>query len=132
MKVFKIYWVAVFILLFIVAGCDKGDDNGEEIVPKYLVDSELTDEDPMTSSSISSLLNFYGLSELAAKAKYDVNVYKIIYKTLFEGDSILVSGLVATPVPAGKSDKFPMLSYQHGTLFEKADAPSEGGTEKLK
>ena len=129
MKVFKIYWIAVLALLFVVAGCDKGEDPGNESVPKYLVESELTNEEPIESGSISTLLNFNGLEDLASKVKYNVNVYKIVYKTLFEGDSIRVSGLVATPVPTQSKDKFPMLSFQHGTLFQKSDAPTENGSE---
>lgn len=129
MKVFRIYWIAVLALLFVFVGCNKGTDDEKEIIPKYLVDQD--EQASITSSSISALLNVYGASDLASKAKYDIKVYKIVYKTLFKGDSILVSGLVATPVPTNKNDKFPMMSYQHGTLFKKAEAPSENPSSEL-
>ena len=125
MKVFRIYWIAVFAMMLFFWSCNKDNDDETEIVPKYLVDSELTNEEPITSGSIQTVLNFAGFSDLAGMAKYDIQVYKVDYMTLFEGDSIEASGLIAVPVPTSSDDKFPILSFQHGTLFAKSEAPSE-------
>jgi dienelactone hydrolase len=121
-----IYFPLVMLVfsMFLVTSCD-GDDNGDEIEPKYLVDNvAFTPAIPATVDNIKGLMNTFGVNALAENVKYDVNIYKITYKTLFKGDSILVSGVVATPVPLKKNETFPLLSYQHGTLFRKADAPS--------
>lgn len=125
MKAVNTYWIIAISLLIALSACNKGIDDEETIVPKYLVDRELIESASLTSANINTALNFYGLTELANKAKYDIKVYKIVYYTLFEGDSTLVSGIISVPVPQGKDDKFPVMSYQHGTLFEKADAPTE-------
>lgn len=116
-------WVFILVSLFLIVGC--GEDNDDEIIPKYLVDSELfTPALPNTAENIKSFLAPFGMTELTAKVKYDIQIHRITYKTLFEGDSILVSGVVASPMANDKKETFPVMSYQHGTLFRKADAPS--------
>jgi pimeloyl-ACP methyl ester carboxylesterase len=57
---------------------------------------------------------------------YAVSLHRIVYKTLApDGRLIDASGVVAYPVKtAGASS--PLLSFQHGTIFSDADAPSSG------
>lgn len=140
MKVISIYWIAVFTLLIAFWSCDKGTEEEEEIVPVYLVDQELNEEASLLSSTIKSRIEFFGLADIANKAKYDalaekvkydIDVYTITYKTAFEGDSILVSGLVAIPISTNTGRKYPILSYQHGTLFQKSEAPTENVTNEF-
>jgi dienelactone hydrolase len=122
----KSFILIIFVLsLFILSGCKGNGDDSENIVPVYLEDfTEYTPTKPYTATDIKGYVENYGLTELAAVVKYDVKVYKIKYKTAFEGDSITVSGLLAAPVPKGKNDAFPMLSYQHGTITTKAESPT--------
>ena len=56
--------------------------------------------------------------------RYAVTSYKLEYLTIgAQGQSVLASGMVSVPVkPAGA--KSPVLSYQHGTIFHDAEAPS--------
>ncbi len=55
---------------------------------------------------------------------YSVESYKIIYSTSdTEGKQIRASGLLSIPKKA-TSAKSPLLSYQHGTIFTDAKAPS--------
>lgn len=55
---------------------------------------------------------------------YSVDSYKIIYSTTdTEGEQIRASGLLSVPKKAS-SAKSPLLSYQHGTIFTDAKAPS--------
>ncbi|HOO83277.1 MAG TPA: lipase family protein [Prolixibacteraceae bacterium] len=125
-KIKKIYWPLMLFLAtaMLFSACDK-DDNDDDITPKYLVDNEtFSPAIPATVENIKSAMNTFGVTALTENVKYDVNIYKLIYKTLFEGDSILVSGVVATPVPKKNNEEFPILSYQHGTIFTKAEAPS--------
>jgi predicted esterase len=59
-----------------------------------------------------------------AKAKYDVDVYKILYKTPYaDGHMVTASG--AFLVPKGATGGLPLVSYQHGTCVKKLDAPSQ-------
>jgi pimeloyl-ACP methyl ester carboxylesterase len=57
-------------------------------------------------------------------ATYDVATYRLTYLTLdAEGREQRASGLMAVPAkPAGA--RSPVLSWQHGTLFRDAEAPS--------
>jgi len=52
---------------------------------------------------------------------YDINVYKIVYKTTVNNQEINASGLVCVPATAGD---YPVLSFQNGTNTVNADAPS--------
>lgn len=56
--------------------------------------------------------------------RYAVTSYRIEYLTVdAKGQSVQASGLVSVPdKPAGA--KSPVLSYQHGTIFRDAEAPS--------
>ncbi len=55
---------------------------------------------------------------------YDVDAYKLIYYTIgTTGNIIKASGLLSIP-KKGSTQKSPMLSYQHGTIFLDTLAPS--------
>lgn len=56
--------------------------------------------------------------------RYSVTAYRLEYLTSdADGKEVRASGLVSVPQkPAGA--KSPVLSYQHGTLFRDAEAPS--------
>lgn len=57
-------------------------------------------------------------------AQYDVDLYKLVYTTLDADDKIVkASGLVAIPKKDSQVGS-PLLSYQHGTIFYNAEAPS--------
>ncbi len=58
-------------------------------------------------------------------AKYAVKLYRVIYNSVIpelNNKPTVASGLIAIPV-TGK-DSMPVVSYQHGTIFSKDDAPS--------
>lgn len=128
-RLVHILWSIAILALILFASC-KGDEK-DDFVPTYLVDNEVfTPALPATANNIKVLMNNFGVNALANEIKYDVKIHKIIYKTLFEGDSILVSGIVATPIPDKKNEKFPIMSYQHGTIFKKSEAPSVNTNEE--
>ncbi|WP_133139837.1 alpha/beta hydrolase family protein [Legionella genomosp. 1] len=57
------------------------------------------------------------------EAGYDLNLYSIHYKTLDpDGRITIASGLVAMPIVADKAVS--VVSYQHGTRFNREDVPS--------
>lgn len=57
-------------------------------------------------------------SEMDALVKYDVNAYRIVYKTLdCKGDTIEASGSLLIPQKVNSTDVFPILAYQHGTKY---------------
>ncbi|PWW46991.1 pimeloyl-ACP methyl ester carboxylesterase [Melaminivora alkalimesophila] len=63
------------------------------------------------------------LSEVAPP-RYSVATYRLVYRTVDkDGAPVRASGLVAVPQkPAGSSS--PVISYQHATTFQNANAPS--------
>lgn len=110
----------VFVLSF--TGC-KGTDEFEVAQNYYVSSLKLASYEP---SNIKKELSDYGMAALDSKIKYKVALYKVTYKTYFEGDTIVASGTICIPENAGKKDKFPILSYQHSTVLVKNDAPSVG------
>src|SRR4051812_11664194 len=57
----------------------------------------------------------------AAKA-YGFKRFKVEYKTLdLKGDEVTSAGLILVPETFGK---FPMVVYQHGTVFSRQELPS--------
>lgn len=124
MKSWKLFITAWLLALVLFTACDR-DGNDPEITPKYLVDYELfTPLVEFNPEDAKTTLNQFGLTDLANLMKYDIQIYKVVYKTLFEGDSVLASGVIALPVPLTKKETFPLLSYQHGTIVKKNEAPS--------
>jgi pimeloyl-ACP methyl ester carboxylesterase len=60
-----------------------------------------------------------------AEPRHEVDLYRIRYLTVVPelgNRSVSASGLIALPVGAGPT--LPLLSYQHGTVFEKDSVPS--------
>ncbi len=78
----------------------------------------------MASATIASALVADGSRVQNVVPRYDVATWRVEYSTLdAEGKPVRASGLVAVPkMPAGKVS--PVLSYQHGTIFRDAEAPS--------
>jgi hypothetical protein len=110
----------VLITIYLVSSCKK-DDGFDDITPVYLVSSENTSYDV---STLKGNLQSSGLQDLAASATYDVRVFKVRYKTTFNGQSVEASGLVAAPVNLAGDKEFPMMSFQHGDLTRDQDAPT--------
>ncbi|WP_242920927.1 alpha/beta hydrolase family protein [Pontibacter liquoris] len=115
------------ISLLTVAGsaCQKNDPGPDS--------DEWTPEAEKNLYVSSTLLASASLPELQAattqdnalyrnEVKYDVDIYKLVYTTTYQGKAIQASGLVC--VPKGMSTPAPILSMQHGTIFAEQEAPS--------
>jgi predicted esterase len=61
------------------------------------------------------------LKVITDNLKYGVEVYKITYKTKFDGKEVIASGMVAIPTTSGS---YSILSYQNGTNTQNSNAPS--------
>ena len=120
----KISWSLIVIVIVGFSGCESDRKEGGQSSDEVLVQHELGTS--MTQlfiqSSISLLENQYpDAAGLSSEVKSGVNVYKVTYKTTFEGQELVASGLVA--IPAAEGD-YPMLSFQNGTSVLYSDAPS--------
>jgi len=78
----------------------------------------------METKSVDQIAIEYPFAVLAGlDLRYDVAVYRVGYQTLDAfGNLTAASGVVGVPlgIPAGA----PMLSFQHGTITSRANAPS--------
>lgn len=82
-----------------------------------------------------SLLNSFSAAQIASGAQqagifagivpaYEVTNYRLLYRTVdSQGRQIVASALVSVP-KKGAGASSPVLSYQHGTTFRDAEAPS--------
>jgi PBP1b-binding outer membrane lipoprotein LpoB len=120
MKTLKFPLVMILASLLLVFGC-KEEEESEEFKPQYFVDSEEF-KPSVNMSAFALLLESTKYAEISSKLKHDVTIHKITYKTEFEGDTIEASGVVFCPDNSNSS--FDMISYQHGTIFTNAEAPS--------
>jgi alpha/beta superfamily hydrolase len=116
-------FATVLFAVLMFASCDP--DEPEVIVArKHYVKSELLTT--YSGDAVKTSLNAMMLSQLSTQVKHGVKLYKVTYKTVFEGDSIVASGTIAVPETSDSKASFPLLSFQHGTITAKTDAPSIG------
>ncbi len=127
---------AVIVALLLLAGCGGSGGAPEPgATPPPGAASQRGDLVSITSSTsidvvavnatISILANTYGVDTSALNGtKYGVSVHRVVYKTLTpDGRLIDASGVVAYPLKLSGTSS-PMLSYQHGTIFQNSEAPS--------
>lgn len=120
------YWLAsntrLLAAAFVVLLVSSCDDNSDEPAPpenEKLVDATLLYT--ASASQLKFLAQFSGFDLDVDEIKYDAEVYKVTYKTTFDNDEIIASGLVVLPktnVEVG------MVSFHHGTITLHDDAPS--------
>lgn len=74
-------------------------------------------------NQVTQILDQLGVPDGVVSAQYEVDFYKINYRTLHpNGDSVDVSGALCLPV--GVDCGLPLASYQHGTVANKTNVPS--------
>lgn len=125
----------LFYLLFLslyAISCQKNEvtpDDAFEYTGALGDIIRIVEEKNLTVAQINALLPAQ-ISSLVAVVS-DVTVYVVEYKSLNKDlDTVKASGIIIVP----KSDSFsiPMVSYQHGTVLKKSDAPSVSkGSEYL-
>lgn len=118
----------LLILLLIPFSCQESDEAGAPAAStplkhKYFVSA--TAGDDTSRSTLQFMAAGFGQGELAERLKYDVVTYTVAYSTLYKGKPVEASGLVMMPV--GIKEPAPIVSLQHGTTFEKDEAPSVRG-----
>lgn len=118
-------FLVVFVSISILFSCEK-DENDTPPENEYIIESEL-----LLDYSSSDILDMIESSEafppdfefIAGNlVQNDIRVYKIVYETTdTNNDPVLASGALVVPV---NSTAFPLMSFQHGTLFTDQEAPS--------
>lgn len=120
--------ILVLLSIVFVSGCKKNVLPVEPEPPTftaYISHTYVTTYSAATIKSMYSTLQlvYPEAAALTDKVQYDVNVYKVIYKTTFQGDEVDASGLVC--VPLSSSSALPMISFQNGTNTSHAEAPTK-------
>ncbi|MCX6214006.1 lipase family protein [Spirosoma sp.] len=123
LKASRSFSVAFFIALYLV-GCTSKTTDPQPAADQYLVSSSnvatISKDQLVTQASAISPL-------YALLLKQGISVVKLVYKTKnWDGTAIQASGLLIVP---NTTTAVPMISQQHGTIFDDADAPSNFGPE---
>ena len=83
------------------------------------------DADKLNTILTDDTPKFFGVAVRYTAAKNAVKLYRVTYSSVVPergNKPIAATGLVAVPDIAGTS--FPMVSYQHGTVYGKQEVPS--------
>ena len=113
-------WFALFPLFLV--SCNKNVETPTP-VNQYLVSNTVIGS--FTKDQLSQQLGAAGAGGLNSFLRNGIKVYKVVYKTKnTDGTEIQASGTVSVP---NVTTAVPMVSVQHGTLFNEADAPSNYG-----
>lgn len=81
-----------------------------------------------TKIQIDSIYTANTIPTFLLPIRYGVTVYKVLYNTVsFDSSATFASG--ALVLPDGPLCKLPIVSYQHGTILKKEDAPSRNTGE---
>lgn len=125
--------ILTLILILSFSGCHSLFNKGEdEPIPEHLVDYEIVSS--YSASQIQLLFSLIAkdypmLSSFSDRVNYGINIFKIQYKTTFQGKQKIASGLVCLPSGEGT---FPLLSFQNGTNTLHSEAPSKNpGAEAI-
>jgi len=126
MKMLKqISWSLLLVFFVGFTACHNDSDDKTKTTDEILVSSTLATS--LTQSFIQSALTllenqYPDAAGMTSLVQSGVNVYKITYKTTFEGEELVASGLIAVPAAAGQ---YPVLSFQNGTNVLYREAPSK-------
>lgn len=128
--------LAAVLLAAGLGACGGGGGAGSDSVPAIVPQSapEVVGRGRLESSialaTVTPAEIVAGLKKPDTKAPlitpvYSVANYRLIYRTIDgHGRELTASGLISVPVkPAGAIS--PIISYQHGTIFSDAEAPSK-------
>ncbi len=107
-------WTVVWLAL-VLTSCSENDPQ-----PTNLVQSEKLLE--RAASELQLFLRTGNFNLDFSELKFDVELYKISYKTTYQGNEITASALVA--LPKKTTGALPMVSFQHGTIAAHNEAPT--------
>ncbi|MBW6533626.1 MAG: prolyl oligopeptidase family serine peptidase [Mariniphaga sp.] len=115
----------IILLIFSISSCHSLFNNDDdEPETNYLVTYEMVRSylPVMVEAMFEQLVRQYPeMASVQERVNHGIIIYKITYKTTFQGESQLASGLVSVPTGQGS---FPVISYQNGTNTLHNNAPS--------
>ena len=122
--------LSLLLGILLVVSCEK-NDSVVGIQGDYLLDYELISsysKEEVTGRLALAALAYPELAVLVPSAKYGVNIYRLSYKVIFQGNELTASGLICLPEAA---ESFPFISFQNGTNTCHSNAPSVNPTNEF-
>lgn len=108
----------VFSLIIILASCETPEETVITTDGKLLSSESIGLRTPIEAKAFAQAV---GMDSLIDSLRFNSDIYKITYKTLYKGNQITASGVVCIP---RRDDAMDLLSYQHGTIAAHSEAPS--------
>ncbi|MFT7156111.1 MAG: hypothetical protein ACI8Q1_001116 [Parvicella sp.] len=106
-------------VLSLLAICFAGANMAQQLV-------SINNMASFSSPQVTSYINGYGWSSAGMNIN-PVDSYSVTYKTTdLNGDTVTASGAVYIPQLGAVCNDMPVVIYDHGTEFVKADVPSNG------
>jgi hypothetical protein len=119
-------WIAALTISVCVACASES----ERVLPQVYSGDRIVSAERLTTRPAGRIEALVRLGGAEIEARYDVAFYQLVYRTVdAAGQPTTASGSVMVPVDP--LAPLPLLSYQHGTIVAKDDAPSKGGLEQL-
>lgn len=119
MKALLKWTTGLLMVISVFTACKKNDDT---VFPAQTNFVSATHVGSFSKTDLQALAVKSGYGAFTPALQYDVDYYKIVYKTTFKDKQVEVSGLLGIPKNMLKVPS--LLSAQHGTMFRFADAPS--------
>lgn len=119
----RILRVLVIFSLTVLSACSTN-----EVKPSYISLVKATKVTSFSAFNLGFMLDVSGLDIPSNAMQYDADVYKVTYRTVYEGTEIIASGIVALP---RTRNPVSMISFHHGTIVQNEDAPSQSTGEAL-
>jgi len=86
--------------------------------------------DYLTIEEIDSVFDQYPFNLFPFDPEYPATIYSVTYETLDpQNNTAVASGAIV--IPHGVNYTLPLLSYQHGTVVQRNDVPSEYGFDGI-
>jgi len=106
---------------FIFWSCSDDPEQPAPIENEYLVESALKNE--FDEELIKTFAAVSGLPEFSDYVRHNIEIHKITYKTVVQGEDVMASGVIS--FPAGVVGPIPLVAAFRGTIFSDLEAPSE-------
>ena len=115
--------------MLVLAGAARADDLSPGVSVTFL---ERWDVDRLNQILTEEMPGFSGLTIDYTPAQNAVRLYRVTYSSVIPERSnrpTVASGLLA--IPDTGETRFPMVSYQHGTVYGKEEVPQGPDEQKM-
>lgn len=123
--ILKTIFLSFLLTLFIGFTSCQDADVLEKAIPTETAQDLFVSAEKLTTlqaAGLQQLAISSGQPELATLVKFDVDIYRLVYLTTYNGQEVRASGLMV--VPLSLTAPAPILSAHHGTTFDQKYAPS--------